>query len=303
MLPIHYPGGHMRMQKTALLVAKALLIAGLTSNIAIAKDNTKLIYGSDDRYDVAAHSDAKLRELAKSVAGQVKNSKLTSLDDEFFGFPKRTLQDMGICKKERFSQQITLPRCTGFLVAKDIIVTAGHCITSASDCSNHKWVFDYSNDVKKIPKKNVYSCVKIIGQKLTAGIFATKDYAIVKLDRAVEDRKPLKLKMKGNPKKGQAIAVIGHPSGLPLKIAAGARIVKKRINFFYTNLDTYGGNSGSPVFDEKSGEVLGILIQGARDYIRSPIDFCQVSNRVSNNGGDEKVFKIKKAKELKKLID
>ena len=176
------------------------------------------------RQDVANHPDAQLVNLAASVGGQVKNSKLSGLDDEFFGFPKRTLQDMGVCKNERFSQQITLPRYTGFLVAKDLIVTAGHCVTSASDCSNHKWVFDYTNDKEKIAKKDVYSCTKVMGQKLTAGIFATKDYAIVKLDRAVEGRTPLKLKMKGNPKKGTEIAVIGHPSGLPLKISGGARI-------------------------------------------------------------------------------
>lgn len=284
------------------MAAKALLIAGLTSNIAIAKDNTKVIYGNDDRYDVVDHGDAKLRELAKSVAGQVKSSKLSSIDAEFFGFPKRTLQDMGVCKEERFSQQRTLPRCTGFLVAPDVIATAGHCVTSMSDCLNHKWVFDYTKGTDKVAKKNVYSCTKVLGQKLTMGIFATKDYAIVKLDRPVEGRKPLKLKMKGNPKTGTNIAVIGHPSGLPLKIAGGAKITKKRFNFFYANLDTYGGNSGSPVFDEKSGEVLGILIQGARDYVRSPVSFCQVSNRVSNSQGDEKVFKIKKAKELKKIL-
>lgn len=294
----------MSMPKIALMATKALLITGLTSNIAFANaDQNKLIYGQDNREDVANHADAQLVNLAKSVAGQVRNSNLHSLDSEFYGFPKRSLRDMGICKEERFSAQTTLPRCTGFLVAKDVLVTAGHCVTSVADCTGHKWVFDYTADKEKIAKKDVYSCKQIIGQKLTMGIFATKDYAIVKLDRAVTDREPLKLKMKGNPKTGTEIAVIGHPSGLPLKIAGGATIKKKRINFFYANLDTYGGNSGSPVFDENTGEVLGILIQGARDYVRSATDFCQVSNRVSNDGGDEKVFKIKKVKELKDLID
>jgi V8-like Glu-specific endopeptidase len=294
----------MSMPKIALMATKALLITGLTSNFAYANaDKTKLIYGSDNREDVANHADAQLVNLAKSVAGQVRSSKLHDLDDEFFGFLKKTLRDMGICKEERFSAQRTLPRCTGFLVAKDILVTAGHCVTSMADCTGNKWVFDYTADKETIAKKDVYSCTEILGQKLTMGIFATKDYAILRLDRVVKDRAPLKLKMKGNPKKGADIAVIGHPSGLPFKIATGATIKKTRINFFYANLDTYAGNSGSPVFDENSGEVLGILIQGDRDYIKSATDICQVSNRVSNKNGKEKVFKIKKAKELKDLID
>jgi V8-like Glu-specific endopeptidase len=294
----------MSIPKIALMATKALLITGLSSNFAYATvDQNKLIYGQDNREDIVDHPDAQLANLAKSVAGQVRNSNLYSLDSEFYGFPKKTLRDMGICKEERFSEQTTLPRCTGFLVAKDILVTAGHCVTDMSDCTGHKWVFDYTSETRKIAKKNVYSCKQILGQKLTMGIFSTKDYAIVKLDRVVSGRTPLKLKMKGNPKTGTEVAVIGHPSGLPLKIAGGATIKKKRINFFYANLDAYGGNSGSPVFDENTGEVLGILIQGARDYISSPTDYCQVSNRVSNSGGDEKVLKIKKAKELKDLID
>lgn len=226
-------------------------------------------------------------------------------DDSTEGFysfnTSNTLRrSMGVCEKERFSNQVTLPRCSGFLVAEDILVTAGHCVTSMSDCTNFRWVFDYTAGTSKIKKSDVYKCKEVIGRKQTLGLFATKDYAVIRLDRKAEDREPLKFRKRGSVKKNDEIVVIGHPSGLPTKIADGAQVTKERFNFFHANLDTYGGNSGSAVFNKKTGEVEGILIQGALDYVMSS-EGCYVSNRTGNTADDakEKVFKITKVKEIK----
>ena len=70
--------------------------------------------------------------------------------------------------------------------------------------------------------------------------------------------------------------------------------------FFNANLDTYGGNSGSAVFNASTGEVEGILVRGATDYVRN--GSCQVSNRIGNNSGSgESVTKITNIKELMNL--
>ena len=61
--------------------------------------------------------------------------------------------------------------------------------------------------------------------------------------------------------------VIGHPSGLPTKVAEGASVRSVDTAFFTANLDTYGGNSGSAVFNSLSGEVEGILVRGETDYV------------------------------------
>jgi V8-like Glu-specific endopeptidase len=288
-----------------------ICFAILTFNITIstASDIPKIIYGNDDRYEASEYPDAMFRDLAKSTAGMVKNSSLTEDRDSLLSddhsvsnlltFNKyRTLErTMNVCSTERFKDQVSLPRCSGFLVAPDVLVTAGHCVTNAYDCENYSWVFDYVKGTEKIDKKNVYKCKSIISRKQTLGILATKDYAVVKLDRVAEDRTPLKFRKRGSIKKGTGLVVIGHPSGLPLKIADGAEVTKKRWKFFYANLDTYGGNSGSAVFNQKTAEVEGILIQGAKDYIRNGI--CNVSNRTSNSNAKEKVFKITKVKGIK----
>ncbi len=71
--------------------------------------------------------------------------------------------------------------------------------------------------------------------------------------------------------------VIGHPAGLPTKIAGGAQ-GRDRTNegFFTANLDTYGGNSGSAVFNSLTGLVEGILVRGEQDYMQK--GDCRVSN-------------------------
>jgi V8-like Glu-specific endopeptidase len=292
--------------KNAIIAICAVLLSISAANAA---NTPKIIYGNDDRYEATEYPDAMFRDLAKSTAGMVKNSSLSEergsiLSDEgettgmlTFNTYRTLERNMNVCSTERFAKQITLPRCSGFLVAPDVLVTAGHCVTNQYDCQNYSWVFDYVKGTEKIKGQNVYKCKSIISRKQTLGIFATKDYAVIKLDRVAENRTPLKFRTKGSVKKGTELVVIGHPSGLPLKIADGAEVIKKRWNFFYANLDTYGGNSGSAVFNRKTGQVEGILIQGAKDYVRNGI--CNVSNRTANSNAKEKVFKITKVKGIK----
>ena len=70
--------------------------------------------------------------------------------------------------------------------------------------------------------------------------------------------------------------VIGHPCGLPQKYAPGAKVRDNTpAPFFVANLDTYGGNSGSPVFNATSYKVEGILVRGENDFVTNGT--CYVS--------------------------
>ena len=305
--------GEQEMRKQFLL-GLAVLFSGTV--VATEIQDTKVIYGDDDRYEVASYPSARIRDLANSVAGMVRGSKLKSSGENFTFRERLAGRALNFCSGERFAEQSTLPTCTGFLVGPDTLVTAGHCITSNFDCSNNKWVFGYVKGTEEIKKKNVFGCKRIIARNQKSTLFTLKDFAVIQLDRKVEGRTPLKFRKKGRVKIGTNLVVIGHPSGLPLKIADGAKVkrmntkdaltfpaklLKKRY-YFTANLDTYGGNSGSPVFNLKTGVVEGILVQGARDYVRSA-GFCNRSNRLSNSRwkSSEKVFRITKARGLDHL--
>jgi V8-like Glu-specific endopeptidase len=58
------------------------------------------------------------------------------------------------------------------------------------------------------------------------------------------------------------VHVIGHPMGLPLKYAAGARVRGLEEALFAADLDIYMGNGGSPVFSSDTHQVVGIVTQG-----------------------------------------
>lgn len=246
----------------------------------------KVIYGTDDRMDVFESSDNLMKELSLSTAAQILNSDMSE-NDGVFSIREKTLEQSGMCKTERFSNQPAAANCSGFLIAPDKLVTAGHCISSVSDCQNHKWVFDFANKdgiVKTFTfsEDQVFTCTSIIERKKEK---EGADYAVVRLDRKVPGRIPLKFRTVGKIADDAVLTVIGHPSGLPTKITAAAdmRSNKDKTHFVMAS-DTYGGNSGSAVVDSRTGIVEGILVRGDTDYVRTS-ENCMVSVVTDQNGG------------------
>lgn len=283
-----------------------VLVFLLFSHLSVAgTQGVKVIYGEDNRQDIFESTDSVLVELSKSTAAMIQMENLKSLGSGEIEISGSTLESRGICAKERFSKQISAANCSGFLVAPDVLVTAGHCITNDNDCASYKWVFDYkvshSDQAEVVVSQDaVYSCKKIISRSLD---YATKDdYAVIQLDRKALDRKPLSFRRQGKISVGESIAVIGHPTGLPAKIADGANVRSLASKFFVANLDTYGGNSGSAVFNTKTAEVEGILVRGENDYVNDPVLGCKVSNICKNEScrGEDVTF-ITHIEALKKL--
>ncbi|MEK6554242.1 MAG: serine protease, partial [Bdellovibrionota bacterium] len=188
-----------------------------------------------------------------------------------------------LCKEEPFRDQLSLGFCSGFLVAPDTMVTAGHCIRTESACSSTSFVFGFNVQnagayPTETPADQVYKCAKLVNSVVES---AGKDYAVVKLDRPVVGHNPLKLRQSGAIQVSDAVVVMGYPSGIPLKISGGAKVRSVQTGFFVANLDTYGGNSGSAVFNETTGEVEGILVRGEADFVTQ--GSCRVSNRCADS--------------------
>ncbi len=265
---------------------KLLLATSLTLATGLSFGSVDVIYGDDNRKDVFESTDAVMVRASLSTAGMVpaSNIKITGNTATLSG---KRLKDLGICDSERFATQITAASCSGFLIAPDVFVTAGHCITSAADCSNFKWVFDYKmgsagQRTITVPKTSIYSCSKILARTLDPS--SKDDYAVIRLDRRVSGRTPLKMRTKGRISAGEDVVVIGHPSGLPTKISDNAQVRSLQGKYFVANLDTYGGNSGSAVLNARTGEVEGILVRGENDYVPDTARGCQISNRCNNTG-------------------
>lgn len=282
-------------------MTKTLTCLLLLSITLSANATNKIVYGSDNRKDISRVINPKIKEISKSIAGRVDNFSFDESNGKISFANTDTLSSpwtRNLCSDEKFAKQKILPTCTGFLVGEDLLATAGHCILDRKSnsamsgknigaCPSHSWLFDYkanrrgSVKTKNITKRNIYKCSEVIEAKLND----LEDYALIRLDRKVSGRKPLKLKSSGKTRGGTKIYVIGHPSGLPMKYANGAKVFDVHNSYFSTNLDTFGGNSGSPVFNAKTNEVEGILVRGDIDYYQTFHNgqMCSRVNVCSNN--------------------
>jgi V8-like Glu-specific endopeptidase len=266
---------------------KLTLILLLTTSTLFAQN--KVIYGDDNRKDLYEVRNQKIKELARSTAAMVKYYQVAQAGNRMSNITGMTLGMRGICDDQRFVKQLSAAECTGFLVAPDILVTAGHCIQNQYDCENNRWVFDFAiNDPQQVgnqiqvPMGNVYGCKEIIHQELNDR--SRMDYAVIRLDRKVTDRAPLKVRTEGKLRKRTSLFVIGHPSGLPTKVADHAYVRRLKSNYFVANLDTFGGNSGSPVFNQTTLEVEGILVRGDKDYNERRRENCLEVKHCRNRG-------------------
>lgn len=282
-----------------------LMVLALLMLTSYAQAEIKVIYGEDNRIDPINSDNAVFVELSKSTAAMIPSQNLSKDIDREIKVTGVSLTSRGMCKSERFSSQMTAAHCSGFLVSENLLVTAGHCIRSQSDCNSYRWVFDYAVEKEDqfdlaVPANSVYSCKKIISRTLDS--WSKDDWALIELDRKVTDRRPLTFRKSGKIETGAELVVIGHPSGLPTKIADGAKVRSLDEHFFVANLDTYGGNSGSAVLNIATGEVEGILVRGAMDYVYDSTQGCRASNYLGDDEGrGEDVTYITNIPELRNL--
>lgn len=262
-------------------------------SVIAGEDNRKDYYELNEN-DVKEKLQKQLSDSTVLITSQDRLEKqqngsyeLETIPFSHSGFPP--------CSNERFDNQDVGGWCSGFLVGPDLIATAGHCVKTNDDATETAFIFGFKmiskdSQVETFTKNQVYFGKKLIVQELSD----EGDYALIRLDRAVtaQGAFPLNVRRSGSVNQDSNVGVIGYPSGLPVKIAYGDNTkIKKVENVWLTaNLDTYGGNSGSAVFNAK-GLVEGILVRGAKDY---NIDFgrqCFVSNRIRNSEGSEAVTK------------
>jgi V8-like Glu-specific endopeptidase len=235
----------------------------------------KKIYGTDNRYDIYQVTDKEIVKLWESTVAVVERSSLRDNGDGTYSLPSAALSSMGICPSERFASQPAPAFCSGFLVAPGIIATAGHCVTDSSECADTAFLFgfrmlDASTPVLTFPEDQVYFCDGIIDRYSPDDM---ADWGLIRLDREVPDHDPLPIRRMGTMDVGQDVFMIGHPLGLPAKYADGAWVRESSaVDYVITNLDAFGGNSGSAVFNADTHIVEGILVAG------DPVDMVQSGN-------------------------
>jgi len=168
--------------------------------------------------------------------------------------------------------------CSGFLVSNDTILTTHHCLNTTDDgkpmpLESVVFVFgfrlldcDRSARWITIPDGEIYGGQHILAQD------PSRDYAIVRLTREVENHRPLKITSRRGHHiaSGTPLYLVGHPRGRPLTIARDdqeSRVVHPSWGYgFNATVDAFKGNSGSPCINSLTHEVEGILSEGLPDF-------------------------------------
>jgi len=290
---------------TALLAA--LMLSGITAATAqtglSGLDNAQReIYGDNDLMNLSdvngksGTASAISPELAAKLAGSADSVVALFKKDDIDANGRLTLQPfktslhetLSLCPGSAFENEKTGSFCSGSLIGSNLILTAGHCVRTLDECMQTKVVFGWSikdkdgNTPETVSTSEVYSCKNVLSayydDETEENLPANKknlDYSIIVLDRDVKNHKPLKFN-RGKIATGTKLAVIGHPAGLAQKITPGGKV---RTNtdpiFFVTDLDTFGGNSGSPVFNISTMKVEGVLVRGGTDFIEGETESGQ----------------------------
>ncbi len=238
-------------------------------------------YGTDKDGDIYCLTSKKLKDR-KVVTGTEK----LSFDEKIKLANQRSANALG----------------TGFLYKKDAsvyVVTAGHVIFPTFldiDLEDIRFVQNYCIDKNKnyenkiiIHEKDVLRPKRQLLEKEKNFELSTggKDYAIVEIESkeglkascltsknisSIRENKVQEDNANGNEKvheEAQHVYGLGHGFGLPLKFSPCGKILKPapvlHEELFNCELDFFSGNSGSPVFDTETHQLVGMLVRGKKD--------------------------------------
>lgn len=288
------------MKQILFMTFTALFFSTAQAKLVVSTTvGTSAIYGTDNRQFITSKTDKKIKELSSSVALIVQKEMVTSKwptslisADLLSDKNKRNL-----CVDQKFASHHSLSSCTGLLIAPDLVASAGHCFMSEDDCRNKNIIFEVleknENEAGyKVFKKQVYECKEIVKSAFDDSY---NDFAVIRLKKRIYDRIPLRLRRKGKISTTDKVFMIGHPLGLPQVLSTEAKVIETtEEHFFKTTLDSFEGNSGSPVFNARTLEVEGILVRGEDDFVQTDEAEClkyKIFEEASGKG--ESVTKIK----------
>ncbi len=279
----------LRNRETGKRASQKVALAHISTDKLIEEVRTrqKVIYGPDDRVDLFAVTNLTNVNDSDCVVALFNQADIVNNGDG-----TSTLQTQNfatarnLCAAEPFGNQPIGAFCSGFLVAPDLIATAGHCV-NATNVIQRRFVFGFrmrnaTTAVMRINNNEIYNGVALVGRQLNPS--TGEDWALVRIDRPVPNHRFARIRRNDAIANNEALHVIGHPSGLPIKFADGANVRDNTAAaFFVANLDTYGGNSGSPVFNANTHEVEGVLVRGEGDFVTTSAG-CLVSMVCPNIG-------------------
>lgn len=269
------------------------LVMGCSASEGVGAQRAPNLFGPDDRMEWYAHPDPLFQDISRlSVGAIVPHTRIDAADPEDVQLISRGTHTEvhTLCPGETFGEQPVIARCSGTLIAPNLVLTAGHCFDGPDDCSENAFVtgfyYESAGVFPQLTADDVYACSSVPVVVNAMG----NDYAVIVLDRPVEaPRRPVAVTYMIPPLVyDDPVVLAGFGAGLPLKIDSGGRVVDNLATFFETTADTFAGSSGAGVF-LPDGRIAGIHVRGPEDYL--DMGGCNAVNQLDDsptrtNGGD-----------------
>ncbi len=168
--------------------------------------------------------------------------------------------------------------CTGTLLSHNLFLSAGHCFDSNPpmpwrvpriDGTNTPISpdeirtvmhvnFDYQVDENGNQRPEVEFEIDELVEYRLGGL----DIAIVRLAGHPGSLFGMGQAAPADATVGDMMAIIGHPAGVPKRVEAGPVTQFQGDRIRYNDIDTLGGNSGSAIWHERSGKIVGVHTNG-----------------------------------------
>lgn len=207
-----------------------------------------------------------IRKTCESVAMVVDRQNITLISPGKYQLTNTmTLKDRHrLCDGEAFANQLIGGTGTAFVIGENTMVTAAHVFNRP--LKHYAIVFGYRVLNALGTAETGFNIQDVFFPTEIVAIRHDLDLVSFKVDKPLE-REALIWEKSATLKKRTEIYMVGHPMGLPQKVALNASITNgDPASCFYTSLDAYQGNSGSPVFNFETNKVIGVLVSGMTDF-------------------------------------
>ncbi|MCY6410522.1 serine protease [Acinetobacter sp. VNH17] len=308
----------------------AVIIFTLTS-VFIGKEVFGAVYGDFiNQYVTGETVTGDVNSLAEGIALIVRPTNISEYTDISIKIKGMLLKDVVLNKEEvkkgwdeeeklcegeplRNMTVASGNACTAFLISENQVMTAGHCVymmagttpnsgmSERTLCERMNFVFGVRkariiDGGFEVLKSNQYKCGKI--EKVVAREDGL-DFAVIRLDRPVKNRTIFTLGNEEEMREGDDVFSLGHPRGGALSYTSGSVTSGYGDFKLKSNLDTFSGNSGSPVMNYSTNEVIGILIQGRDDFRSVGGRSCQELAKYDDSVYGETVLRMSEIKKYR----
>lgn len=197
---------------------------------------------------------------------------------------------------------------TGFFISKDGILATNNHVLGVGECIRSgcyvKIDFDFQTEHGYESTSSYFAEPLLIDITLDFAIYQIKQ---IDADGVVGDKleTPNYLSFteeSSSSLDGKEIFIVGHPNA-NLKKWFTAKVFKNIGSWFFIDKMTLGGNSGSPVLNDK-GQIVGILHRGSEDVSRNGMkgySICSAANELVKTLGKSSDFSSETLKNNEKI--